>query len=146
ADWLEEHGNPRGEFIRVQYALSDPKLEPAKQAKLALREQELLALHGQEWKRGLEALGASPIFRRGFVEGILIEANTFLKHAETIFRLAPVRRVQFRNAEEHVPALVACPFIGRLATLDFQGNYIGDLAAHHLADCKHLANLQDLGL
>ena len=25
ADWLEEHGNPRGEFIRVQYALMDEK-------------------------------------------------------------------------------------------------------------------------
>src|SRR5262249_535361 len=100
----------------------------------------------KEWAGDLEEFGASPLYQRGFVEGLLIPAKDFLKHAETIFHLAPVRRVQFRATEDDIPCLVESPFLARLTAVDFLGNYPGDPAAQLLADCSDLANVQDLGL
>lgn len=56
ADWLEEHGDPRGEFIRVQCALSGLANDDPQQTSLKRREHELLRLHQQEWLRPLEQL------------------------------------------------------------------------------------------
>src|SRR2546421_13075781 len=49
ADYLNEQGNPRGEFIQVQLALEDPKRSSAERARLQQREQELLAEHQRQW-------------------------------------------------------------------------------------------------
>ena len=45
ADWLEERGNPRGEFIRLQCALERMSQEDPRRESLQAREQELLAEH-----------------------------------------------------------------------------------------------------
>src|SRR4051794_40635856 len=39
ADYLQEQGDPRGEFIRVQLALEDPAKPPAERTKLQQQEQ-----------------------------------------------------------------------------------------------------------
>src|SRR5882672_259803 len=68
ADWLEEQGDPRGAFIRIQCELA--KLPPWHSRRPALEEREadLLAVHDYEW------LGRPPRtvfnweFQRGFVD------------------------------------------------------------------------------
>src|SRR5262245_39883880 len=67
ADWLEERGDPRGEFIRVQCALARPDLNDAGRAKLQAREQELLLKHGRDWL----GQGCSPRLRWRFHRGLL---------------------------------------------------------------------------
>src|SRR5579884_4103642 len=86
ADWLEERGDPRGEFIRVQCELA--QLSPAggpvsaddsRGVKLEDRVRELLGQHADEWLGPLPALVASIHgWRRGFIEGITINADVFL--------------------------------------------------------------------
>src|SRR5690242_10987573 len=49
ADWLEERGDPKGEFIRVQCALSRHDLDPKVREEFLAREQELLRQHANEW-------------------------------------------------------------------------------------------------
>jgi uncharacterized protein (TIGR02996 family) len=49
ADYLQEQGDPRGEFIQVQLALEDEKKSAAERKKLQKREKELLAAHEREW-------------------------------------------------------------------------------------------------
>jgi uncharacterized protein (TIGR02996 family) len=49
ADYLQEQGDPRGEFIQVQLALEDPEKTTAQRRALQAREQELLAEHEREW-------------------------------------------------------------------------------------------------
>lgn len=49
ADYLQERGDPRGDFIQVQLALEDPDLSPKGRWQLESREQELLAEYGREW-------------------------------------------------------------------------------------------------
>jgi uncharacterized protein (TIGR02996 family) len=53
ADWLTEHGDPRGEFIQVQLALEDPKRSARERERLRRREQELREAHEREWLGGL---------------------------------------------------------------------------------------------
>ena len=49
ADWLEEHGDPRGEFIRIQCQLAKlPPWDPRRRA-LEEREADLLAVHDYDW-------------------------------------------------------------------------------------------------
>jgi uncharacterized protein (TIGR02996 family) len=49
ADFLQERGDPRGEFISVQLALEDPARPPRDRVRLEAHEQELLAAHAREW-------------------------------------------------------------------------------------------------
>ncbi|HEY7423025.1 MAG TPA: WGR domain-containing protein [Gemmataceae bacterium] len=49
ADYLQEQGNPRGEYIQVQLALEDPSRSPAERKELQKREAKLFKQHGREW-------------------------------------------------------------------------------------------------
>src|SRR5207245_10870265 len=49
ADWLEERGDPRGEFIRVQCQLEEVEEDDPRLAELQARQRELLAAHEGEW-------------------------------------------------------------------------------------------------
>src|SRR5262245_42212312 len=49
ADWLVEHGDPRGEFMQVQIALEDESLPKDERKKLQKREAALLKAHEREW-------------------------------------------------------------------------------------------------
>jgi uncharacterized protein (TIGR02996 family) len=49
ADWLQEQGDPRGEFIRVQFELEDEKRPASERRALQAREGELLHLYESDW-------------------------------------------------------------------------------------------------
>jgi uncharacterized protein (TIGR02996 family) len=49
ADWLNDQGDPRGEFIQTQLALEDPKVSANERKSLQKREEALLKKHGREW-------------------------------------------------------------------------------------------------
>src|SRR5262249_51579200 len=49
ADFLQEQGDPRGEFIALQLALEDPGKSPEERQRLLERERELLQAHQREW-------------------------------------------------------------------------------------------------
>ena len=71
ADWLEERGDPRGEFIRVQCQLEEIDEYDPRFKELKARERELLAAHEHEWLGELDGRVSKWIFRRGFVEHVL---------------------------------------------------------------------------
>jgi uncharacterized protein (TIGR02996 family) len=49
ADYLQEQGDPRGEFVSVQLALEDEKRPATERKQLRRREEELLQAHEREW-------------------------------------------------------------------------------------------------
>src|SRR5437868_13708602 len=89
ADWLEEQGDPRGEFIRLHCAATD--LAPGDPARepLARRLHELMAEHEADWAAVLvgplrRLLGTDAFeydFRSGFVEALTLPARLFLAYA-----------------------------------------------------------------
>jgi uncharacterized protein (TIGR02996 family) len=85
ADYLQEQGDPRGEFIQVQLALEDPNRKASERKKLQQREQELLFAHEQEWVGDWAALTETTGGGRygedfttpkaGFLRGILAQVT-----------------------------------------------------------------------
>src|SRR5687768_7933754 len=53
ADWLDEHGDPRGEFIRVQCEKDRRPWHDARYIELEEREQAILAVHNGKWTKEL---------------------------------------------------------------------------------------------
>src|SRR5438477_524738 len=80
ADWLDEHDDPLGEFIRVQYALAQFDPDDLRRPQLEERERELLLAHGEMWSTSVrELLGNTTVyypprpryaFHRGFVDEV----------------------------------------------------------------------------
>jgi type IV pilus assembly protein PilB len=93
ADWLEEHDDPRSEFIRVQCALAKLPGSDARRPELKIRGQELYAQYGQEWDRPLRCLVQDVFYRRGFVERVTVDPQVYAVHSATLFQLAPIRDV-----------------------------------------------------
>jgi uncharacterized protein (TIGR02996 family) len=70
ADWLDELGDPRGEFIRVQCELAKlTEQEEGRRKLLQERERALWKLHRRQWMRSLKVYHVREArFRRGFLE------------------------------------------------------------------------------
>ena len=117
AAWLEDQGEPLGEFIQVQCRLADaPDSEIAWEWER--REQELLADHEDEWAGELRGLVDWWTFRRGFIEEIAVGAGRFLHHAETLFERAPILVAHLSRSREHMEVLADSPWLTRLHHLD----------------------------
>jgi uncharacterized protein (TIGR02996 family) len=149
ADWLEERGDPRGEFIRVQYALEAPATDARRTMALRIREKELLATHARDWLGPLAELHEHITFRRGFPDEANLSVDLFLESAERL-RFVPLRRVALHHRkgmlgflDDHMPQLVECPHLAAFTGLHLQGG-ISDLGMRMLADSPHLAGLREL--
>lgn len=141
ADWLEEHGNPRGAFIRLQCERA--KLAPHDAAWKPLLAQEA-ALRNQfeaEWSKPALRLVESVYYRRGFIEHVSVSATKLLKNAERLFRLAPVCSIRLTNADS-LTEIGASPWLGRITELDLSGNPLGSKSLHALVRSEHCRNLR----
>ncbi|MDY3551891.1 TIGR02996 domain-containing protein [Gemmata sp. JC717] len=146
ADWLDEEGDPRGRFIRVQLALAHlPEGDRARPALLA-EERQLLAAHRDTWEAPLRGLTSGPVFRRGFVDEVKVEAKQFLQHAHRIFDAAPVRRVHLLDVGGNLPAVMQCPYLSRLSALTVYAQHASEPLARAVARSPHLAGLRVLHL
>src|SRR5262245_43999442 len=75
ADHLEERGDPRGEFIRIQLKLARGG-DGEDWAALAAREKTLLDRHFDDWAPGVRPFLSHRVsiqFRRGFLEEVEID-------------------------------------------------------------------------
>jgi uncharacterized protein (TIGR02996 family) len=168
ADWLEERGDPRGEFIRVQVELartppSDPRVSLWKE-----REHELLATHRDTWVRPLREMlqddvaslrdwrlvGGSrhdrdEMLRRGFPEKLMLTVRTFAERGGSLLRLAPLRHLCLWGAGESGAAatLARCPHLATIEILEFNDYFRSPLDAagmRELAASPHLGKLRQL--
>ncbi len=104
ADWLDEQGDLRGEFIRVQCELAKlscrdmARLEMDRIAKLENREQCLLKMYQKEWTGSLNGFQVRRTnFHRGFLEDVnliyerhpLEVPSKFTEHWKTLIEQEP---------------------------------------------------------
>src|SRR4051812_38202157 len=77
ADWLEEHGDPRGELIRVQCELARLGEDDPRTDDLCRREQALLKRHEAAWLGPLRDPAQAWGFRRGLLHLTVREVQLF---------------------------------------------------------------------
>lgn len=120
ADWLEEQGDPRGEFIRIQRELAKMTEDDPRRWNLELRQGRLMRRYGWQW--WFEPFNPShkpPIFRRGFAEEVLLGATQFLERPSEYFAAYPLLRVLYldRVRANHVAPLATLPCLDQLEKL-----------------------------
>ena len=155
ADWLDEHNDPRGEFIRVQCLLTQLSDEDPRRWPLEQREQELLREHEAKWLP--KDIGNIPcVFRRGFVEEISLFSQDFPTAAERLFEQTPLQHVCLRGpiyaaeigrAREGMgwERIAQSPYLARLRGLSLAFP-LGFEVLRRLSESSYLANLTDLKL
>jgi uncharacterized protein (TIGR02996 family) len=115
ADWLDERGDPRGEFIRLQCELEAKSCSGVPFFKLRTRSRELLAQHGREWIKPFRGLARWYRFRRGFVETVYVSPDRYREATAELPKRTPIRSIRLyltdvtipRDVVEFVPESVA---------------------------------------
>jgi uncharacterized protein (TIGR02996 family) len=150
ADWLEERGDPRGVFIRLQCALERAGGDDPRRPALEDEADDLLAEYEGEWTAPLQGAALGWRFRRGFVEWVEADGTTFLARAASWFAAFPLRGVRLRRipgmSRPKAAVLAANPLLGRLESLEFRGHFLHDRDIRELLVSPHLGRLTALGL
>src|SRR3954471_11402384 len=143
ADYLDERGDPRGEFIRLQIERARLPADDPRRYNLLAREQELLRLHEEEWLGPLAEIVSSHEFRRGLITRVLVMTEAFVADADTLFAWAPIHEVKLRGAEGWVKTLAEMPHLQWLTALELDYDHLEPAEARLLVGSPHLARLTD---
>jgi uncharacterized protein (TIGR02996 family) len=146
ADWLDEQGDPRGEFIRLQVALARLHGEDPVRIELLDREAALLGRYYTHWSQEFRGIVGGPEYYRGFVETVFMEARTFLRRADDLFRLAPVRHIQFLDVGNSLGRLMQSSHLAKLSSLTIYAQHVGERLTRALVDSPHLGELRTLNI
>ena len=117
ADWLTEHGDDRGELIRISYE--------AKRPELVEREKVLLRSDGpidRMMRASVSPFVINKTVVNGLVEGVAMTSNKLVTHGEHLFTRHPITKlaVYCRDPEEYA-RLAALPFLSRVTDLEIIG-------------------------
>ena len=146
ADWLDEEGDPRGRFVRVQLALASLAEDDPERRRWLIEERDLLSAHRLAWEGPLRGLASGCVFRRGLIDEVKVEARRLLRHGHELFTAAPVRHLHLLDVSDSLPAVLRCPYLGRLAALTVHAQHTGEPLARAVAQSEHLAGLKRLAL
>jgi uncharacterized protein (TIGR02996 family) len=173
ADWLEEQGDPRAEFIRAQLKLANMTEADPEWEQVSDRESELLIAHGDKWRAEIPEFARKGCeFRRGFVAQVSIWTPWDREYGPELSRLAPVEKLILHFVAQQMDEFAQHPdlrhlselailddqmeahdlmvllhseaAVSRLATLQFMGMALLDAGARLFSVCRHLERLQRL--
>lgn len=146
ADFLEEEGDPRGTFIRLQCELN--KLDPldARYLDLSLQCDELLNEHRDQWAAELKQDVRKIEFARGFIDKITIRARAFAKQADELFCSTPVNWLRFNYVKGAGEMLAETEAMSKIRRLDLSGLIIPEEDLITLLRSSHLDSLLALDL
>lgn len=150
ADWLEERGDQRGEFIRVQCELAKGPANYARYGELKSREQALLQHHEHEWiEASIKRLVNSYEFQRGLPTFVELRAKQF-SHFPRVASMLPVHHLRikgpFQNRKPSTQTIAATPSLARLTSLELTDGYyyLGPQEVASLVASPHLRRLETL--
>lgn len=153
ADWLEERGDPRAEFIRVQCEVARCAATGSPPpAELAARERELLDERRRACLAELAPLGVRDVrFSRGLVEKVHCVGSQVLERPNTLFKHAPAIRALLLRQPARQGAgilfrILTSPHLHCLKTLDLAQNELRSIGSEHLSDFPRLVRLATLNL
>ncbi len=146
ADFLEERGDPRGEFIRLQCQLDQMDEYDPHRLDLKHRCDELLFHHGDAWASELKQDVRKAEFARGFIDKITIRARAFIKEGDKLYRSTPVNWLRFNYIKGAGEALAATAALAQVRSLDLSDLKIPDNDLIALLTSRHLHRLGALNL
>lgn len=145
ADWLEERGDPRSEFIRLQCELFGMTDEDPRHRDLTKRELKFLHEHKERWIGPIIERTRSAHLYRGFVDRIAVQASQFPKHAEQLFEWAPITRVKLiQLTGKSVGAVAKVPELANIEHLRIAGTKLDDNGWRTFLGSPHLVGLREL--
>jgi len=145
ADWLEEHNDARGEFIRVQIELATlPRTHPDYR-QVWNRELELIRTHKEEWFGAMRQQFMNWDVRRGFINEVTADLSVFMQHAAALFAAHPVECLVLHVPDRQLPpqrcaelllALAEADWLQQLVKLEVENNPkpTDEAFAHRLAE------------
>ncbi len=144
ADWLEEQGSPRGEFIRVQCELNQISDLDPRWLDLQFRSNELLEKHGEQWAKEIGQDVRKCVYTRGFIETITILARTLQKDGNKLFQSFPVRWIRLNYLKGTADEWKDCTALQHVQYLDLKDLKIPDEDLAAILNSPHLRNLKGL--
>jgi|GEM_PF-2621659 len=146
ADWLEEQGDPRGEFIRLQVQHAAlPEYDPAR-VRLEGRARQLLDAHIHTWTKPIGAKVQDLKFRRGFVESLTMRAKAFVERGEEVFQSTPIRWLRLVYFKKQVKNLLESPNLRYIRSWDASRITIAPHELEALLASKRMTGLRELDL
>jgi uncharacterized protein (TIGR02996 family) len=147
ADWLEEQGDPRGEFIRIQLELSEASENYARREELDERQDQLRRAHEAEWCASLKGKVTGYTFGGGFVESVEMTYDQAIRHSDDLAKLIPLRRLIVSRGGRVNDRLFSLAILRTIETLrveqmSLDPNLRGEPPKHPLANLQHLAVVQ----
>jgi uncharacterized protein (TIGR02996 family) len=148
ADWLEERGDPRGTFIRLQCQRAALTHRDPAFKELLAQESALLRHNEAEWSKPVLRLVDEVEYRRGFIEHVSVTAARFLKNANRLFRLTPIRSVKLTRLTSLIREISECPQMARVRELNLSHNpeAAGTRSLRLLVQSPHIHQLTGLRL
>jgi uncharacterized protein (TIGR02996 family) len=152
ADWLQERGDPRGEFIHAQIALNKLALNDQRRGYLTQRIHQLLAENQEQWVANLP--GCDWQFHRGFIVQCRVDMGELAGSPEELFLKIPtlvhVDVTDERARISEHPAILErwldLADVHQILSLDFRYCSLGLPGAKVLSRAKNLSNIQCLNL
>lgn len=148
ADWLDEQGDPRGEFIRVQCELAQLDLYDPARKPLEERQDTLFKKHKAKWIKDLKVAAIRNYeFRRGFVEQVTLNAKNHLQNAEALLDQVPtIRGMKINDIKPVIDELIESKWLERIESLNLTAARMGTRRLKRLVRSKHLTNIRELDL
>jgi len=147
ADWLEERGDPRAAFIRVQISLQAAEARSPQWRELKHREHQLLREFGDQWLCGLLGPATAEHFDRGFLGHVSMGAQRL---AKTLKRLKdqPVTSLRLEStvSGSGAAAFFSDAWFQRVRSLEFSPCRPKATVVQRLATSRNLCNLEHLNL
>jgi uncharacterized protein (TIGR02996 family) len=141
ADWLEDQGDPRAEFIRLQCEIAQLPPTDDDVAEMQHRATLLLSEHEREWVGDIADQATSWTFHRGFVEIVQLTADRFLDSANELFERAPIQCLHLTDTRRQIGSIAKCAYLKQLKGLIVEDTGLGDDGLTTLANSRYIAQM-----
>jgi len=147
AGYLDQRGDPRGEFVHVQVELArldmdrDPNYVP-----LAERSYAMIDGYGPAFAGQIAGMVDEYSFDRGFVELVKLPARRFLEIATQLFALAPIRHLDLAGPRKLIPELFSSPHLQAIRSLNIRHWMLTDEDMKVIAASPHIKQLRWLSI
>jgi uncharacterized protein (TIGR02996 family) len=153
ADWLDERGDPLGEFIRVQCELEPVRddYDSPRAEELRRRERELLRQHRASWLGDAALLdgldypyGGAFTFWRGLPDSAALPAHYFEEYGELLAGACPtLRKAVVFEARDNGGLLAGCEGLRHFRAVEL-ADWVAVDDARALGASRHLEHLHSL--